>query len=52
MSRAWASIVFVLSLCAFVHFLSIAVRAARSPEFQRDLHQLREQRRRRKCLLR
>ena len=49
MSReTWSCFVFVLSFCACVHFLRGMIQAARSPEFKRDVEQLREQRRRRK----
>jgi hypothetical protein len=42
-------VVFVSSLCAFVHFSHGAWRALVSPEFKRDLERLRYQRRMRKA---
>ncbi len=49
MSReTWSCIVFVLGFCGSVYFLREAIRAARTPEFKRDMEKLREQRRRRK----
>jgi hypothetical protein len=44
-----SELIFVVSFLGFVYFLRAVLRAWHSPEFQRDLARLREQRRLRKA---